>query len=116
MGGEPSSGHSDGAQTPSHITGIDRAAISPPSQKSLFVLLIFSSDDQVVATRLVRAAGVARALSLAERIMLTQLNAAGYQLWLAGEKVFATFPLAMSRPLSLQPAQGNGMRTSGSDR
>lgn len=58
----------------------------------IFVLLIFGWDDDVQAIKNVRGADLGAAVRLAETIITAHPDVAGYQLWLNGRRVYATFP------------------------
>ena len=62
-----------------------------------FVLLIFGWDDDVKAVKNVRAGDVGGAVRLAETILTAHPATAGYQLWLNGHRVYATFPVETKR-------------------
>ena len=70
-----------------------------------YTLLVFSWDDEVVTTATVHeVTGDDESVrELAERLLSAFPNAAGYQVWSGGQRVFSTFPLEST--LSLARAQ-----------
>ena len=64
---------------------------------SMYVLLLFNWDDDVEAVKHLRASDPNGAVRLAETIALAHPRSAGYQIWLQGRRISATYPVEVRR-------------------
>jgi hypothetical protein len=71
---------------------------------STYTLLIFSARDEVVVAQAIRAENSDDAQRIAELVISTRPDLAGYQLWHGGTKISATYP----------PPAGKHLRKGGS--
>jgi hypothetical protein len=59
----------------------------------LYAMLMFDWDDAVLGTHMIRAGSVSDARTTADLLVrATQPQAAGFQLWRQGKRVFSSFP------------------------
>ena len=71
---------------------------------STFTILLFDWDDRVLSVEPVTAPDAPAARQVAEALLRIHPEAAGWQLWHAGRKLFATFPHGGRQRPALTPA------------
>jgi hypothetical protein len=58
-----------------------------------FTLLIFDWNDEIITTATLGARDVPHAVQMAEHIVKTRPQAAGFQLWQDANRIYSTFPM-----------------------